>query len=103
MIGDELVSRCYLSLMDDLGVDINMNKSVISTTNSLEFAKRTIVQGVDLSPYGPGAILEAVSSPSLSLPLIMDVLRREGRDNHPEILKLFHNIPSRMKRYSGQY
>jgi hypothetical protein len=89
--------------MADLGVEINLSKSVISTSNSLEFAKRTIVEGTDLSPYGPKALLQSVNSPSLSLPLIMEVLRREGRDNHPEILRIFANLPKRFGRYRGFY
>lgn len=103
VIGCEHVSHAYLKLMSDLGVSINMTKSVISRTGSLEFAKRTIIEGVDLSPYGPRAILQSVNAPSLSLPLIMEVLRREGRDNHPEILKIFTNLPKRWGRYRGIY
>lgn len=101
VLGHEGVASAYLALMDDLGVDINLSKSVISRTNSFEFAKRSIVKGVDLSPIGPKALLQSVHAPSLALPLIMDVLRREGRNNLFEIISIFQHIP--FKKYKGLY
>jgi hypothetical protein len=103
VIGNSSVASSYLALMSDLGVDINLSKSVVSTTGSLEFAKRTVVEGVDLSPIGPKQLLQSANASSLSLPLIMDVFRREGRDNRFEIIKTFQKLPKRLLKYSGQY
>jgi len=49
--------------MEDLGVEINMSKSLISTSGSCEFAKRFYHKGIDVSPLGPKSILEMIQSP----------------------------------------
>lgn len=56
ILGDDLVlfdkevANRYLSLCKELGVDINLSKSIISESKPvLEFAKRTSVKGVDVS------------------------------------------------------
>lgn len=49
VIFDKKVADKYLDVMTDLGVGINIVKSVISY-DSFEFAKRFYCQGVDLSP-----------------------------------------------------
>jgi len=49
--------------MDDLGVEINLSKSLVSVDGACEFAKRLIISGVDYSPIGPKSILEMVRSP----------------------------------------
>jgi hypothetical protein len=49
--------------MKDLGVEINLSKSVISSSNSCEFAKKLFIEGIDVSPLGPKAILQGVISP----------------------------------------
>jgi len=49
VIFDSNVARQYLLIMEDLGVEINLVKSVVSK-DSFEFAKRFISRGVNLSP-----------------------------------------------------
>jgi hypothetical protein len=56
VLGDDLalfekdVADRYLSLCRQLGVSINLSKSVIATSKPvLEFAKRTSVNGIDVS------------------------------------------------------
>jgi hypothetical protein len=51
VICDKCVADAYLSLMDKLGVSVNLNKSILSPKGlGLEFAKRTFINGVDVSP-----------------------------------------------------
>jgi hypothetical protein len=51
VIGNRAVADSYLLLMDMIGVDINLTKSILSYKGiGLEFAKRTFVNGVDCSP-----------------------------------------------------
>lgn len=51
VIGDHRVSTQYLEIMASLGVGVNTSKSLLSKTGTaLEFAKRTIVNGTDVSP-----------------------------------------------------
>nr|UPW42242.1 MAG: putative RNA dependent RNA polymerase [Xinjiang mito-like virus 75] len=63
VIGDSAVAKCYLVLMEDLGVKINLSKSLISASGCCEFAKRFYHKGVDVSPLGPKSILEMIKSP----------------------------------------
>lgn len=49
--------------MTDLGVEINLSKSLISSSGSCEFAKRFYHHGKDVSPLGPKSILEMIQSP----------------------------------------
>jgi len=50
VIFDHLLATKYLQVMNDLGVDINMSKSISSPTKQVfEFAKRTIVTGINVS------------------------------------------------------
>jgi len=50
--------------MKTLGVDINLSKSLVSTEGSLEFAKKLIIQGKDLSPIGPRSIIQLIRNPA---------------------------------------
>lgn len=51
VIGDKRVATQYLLIMESLGVGVNTSKSLLSSSGTaLEFAKRTIVNGIDVSP-----------------------------------------------------
>lgn len=63
VIANKAVANSYLVLMDQLGVSINSQKSLVSEQGSMEFAKRLIISGEDLSPIGPKSLLEFVNSP----------------------------------------
>jgi hypothetical protein len=49
IIFDKRVAERYLEIMEHLGVSINLSKSVISDCKVGEFAKVTILNGVDVS------------------------------------------------------
>jgi hypothetical protein len=49
VIFDSALASKYLEVMADLGVDINISKSISSLDSVFEFAKRTIVHGVNVS------------------------------------------------------
>lgn len=81
--------------MKDLGVEINLSKSVISTSNSLEFAKRLIVQGEDVSPYGPKALLQTVNAPQKSSDFLLMILSNERvTTSLGELRSLFRDVSS---------
>lgn len=46
---DEVVAKTYLSLMEGIGVGITLSKSVVSNNETIEFAKVTGYNGVDVS------------------------------------------------------
>lgn len=49
--------------MEDLGVDINLSKSLISKVGVAEFAKKLIGPDHDYSPLGPKSLFEFIKSP----------------------------------------
>jgi hypothetical protein len=49
VIFDRRLASKYLEVMKDLGVDINISKSISSLLPVFEFAKRTVVKGVNVS------------------------------------------------------
>nr|UPW42258.1 MAG: putative RNA dependent RNA polymerase [Yunnan mito-like virus 54] len=49
VIFDAQVASKYLSIMEEIGVPINLSKSVVATNETVEFAKVTLHEGVDCS------------------------------------------------------
>jgi hypothetical protein len=49
--------------MINLGVDINLSKSLVSKTGVAEFAKKLIGPDHDFSPLGPKSLFEFIKSP----------------------------------------
>lgn len=49
VIFDKEVAKAYLSVMEDLGLAINLSKSVVASNNSFEFAKVTGYKGHNVS------------------------------------------------------
>jgi hypothetical protein len=65
LIWDKAVANSYLKVIKSLGVEVGLAKSVISKNGtSLEFAKKTIFKGVDVSPVPLKEYSAALSSPS---------------------------------------
>jgi hypothetical protein len=70
VIAEESVAREYLTIMQEIGVDINLNKSLISRSGRvMEFAKKTIFNGVDVSAIPVKEIFAGVKAVSASLEL----------------------------------
>jgi hypothetical protein len=57
VIADTAVSTHYQSIMNSLGLEINMSKSLISSDGVFEFAKRLITLEEELTPIGPKNIM----------------------------------------------
>jgi hypothetical protein len=72
VIGDKDVAAQYVLLMEELGVGIGFHKSIPSTNNSAEFAKKFYFEGELVSPLsvqgiatgwlGPGFVPEVISA-----------------------------------------
>lgn len=60
VIADEAVAAEYLKIMELIGVEIGLAKSLVSHTRTLEFAKRTYVNGTDCSPVSLDEALVAL-------------------------------------------
>lgn len=72
VIGHKAVADCYLVLMRDLGLEINLSKSLISSSGSCEFAKKFYFQGEDVSPIGPKSILEFIKAPRSAKDILLN-------------------------------
>jgi hypothetical protein len=59
VIRNDKVSEQYLIIMKLLGVEINLDKSVISDRFA-EFAKRLKGSNINITPIGPGLILRFI-------------------------------------------
>lgn len=76
VIANEFVAREYVMLMKNLGVSINMSKSIISSQFA-EFAKKWLGPGdLDISPVGAGLIVNALRGRWACIRLISDMLQR---------------------------
>jgi len=65
VIFDRRVAKTYHRLLTSLGVECNLNKSILSHKGiGLEFAKKTMVKGTDVSPTPLKELSAALSSPS---------------------------------------
>jgi hypothetical protein len=65
VLGDRKVAVQYLHILRCLGVECGLAKSLLSTNGwALEFAKRTVWKGVDVSPISMSEYVAAVSSVS---------------------------------------
>jgi hypothetical protein len=51
VIGNTKVTKAYLKILDELGVECGLHKSILSPKGlGLEFAKSTFIDGVNCSP-----------------------------------------------------
>lgn len=62
VIADKAVAAEYLRIMEVIGVEVGLAKSLVSHTGSLEFAKRTFIRGRDCSPVSLAEVLVALSN-----------------------------------------
>jgi len=61
VIWNPMVARRYKNFMDEIGVSINLSKSLISDDHNLriEFAKRILYQGYEISGLRPNALINS--------------------------------------------
>jgi len=60
VIADKAVAKEYLRIMDTIGVEIGLAKSLVSITGSLEFAKRTWIRGRQATPVSLAELIVAL-------------------------------------------
>lgn len=85
VLGDASVKDAYLSILKSLGMEVNVHKSILSDTGlCMEFAKRTIYKGVDVSPIP----LKEVASAMTLLPALVQF----GRKYELDLVKLLRGF-----------
>ena len=71
------MAEAYLGLMFDLGVDINLSKSLVSNQSIGEFAKRLIGYNMEVTPVGAKS-LSALLVSEKNLPIVLLDLMGKG-------------------------
>jgi hypothetical protein len=71
------VAEAYLVIARDLGVEINLSKSLVSEIGVAEFAKRILSSDGDLSPVSPRLISHLLSNVKY-LPTVLTDLASRG-------------------------
>jgi hypothetical protein len=77
VLWDSVVARIYLQFMNDIGVAINTNKSVIGKFHTGEFAKRQFLNGQNISGFGFSMISQAIASETGWI-RFLEILEAEG-------------------------
>jgi hypothetical protein len=73
VIGDYIVVKHYLKILQSLGVECGLAKSLLSHRGTaLEFAKRTFFKGVDVSPIP----FKEIAAASLSFPASLEFAKK---------------------------
>jgi hypothetical protein len=85
VIANEAVANEYLILTKELGLEINLSKSLISQRGVSEFAKRIFRNGIDLSPL-PSKLVSTLAKGFKNLPsVLLDMI---GRGSMPQLTEL---------------
>lgn len=100
VLGDDVVicnrsvARLYLKRLTELGVKVSPIKTLISR-DSLEFAKRVWIKGVEVSPISVGGFISVKDRVHLLVPFLV-ALRKQGYRNDVTIPKLVGVIHSNL-------
>lgn len=97
-IRDDDVAAEYLRLMAYLGVNISFNKSLVSK-DTIEFAKRVISTEGDLTPIGPGNILQASRRKESVAMFVTECVRLGYTPTSNTVLELLRSLP---KKFRGE-
>jgi hypothetical protein len=93
VIANDLVANAYHSLMVDiLGVDINLSKSLISHTH-FEYAKRLVSVDQELTPIGPKNLLIFLTSPNGIVSVLRDAVMKGLILTEQSVLNLLDTVP----------
>lgn len=79
VIWDKSVATVYLTIMKDLGLEINLSKSIVSPNGTaFEFAKRVFINGQDVTPI----TLSEYSAAIQSVSSLFSFIRKYSIPNH---------------------
>jgi hypothetical protein len=102
VIGDRLVKDQYLRIVDALGVECGLHKSVLSSRGiGIEFAKKTFFKGVDVSPV---PILEFLTA-NYTLPSAISFAHKYSL-TLPQLVKSLgygYKVLGRLDRHIGTF
>jgi len=92
VINNDKVAEAYIDLMSALGVKINPSKSIISM-DVVEFAKRWLTPYGEISPIGPGNILNCSRNPGALGSLLYEAHKKGYLATTGHVLNLLPKMP----------
>jgi len=92
VINNDRVASKYVHLMQTLGVSINSSKSIISY-DVVEFAKRWLTPYGEISPLGPGNILNCKRNPGALGSLLYEAHSKDYLQTTGHVLNLLPKLP----------
>jgi len=96
VIANKAVAAAYLSLMKDLGVDINHFKSLESNLGLAEFAKRLVGPQGDISPISPKLILQTALRPAALTEVVRDMVNRGVSVQTSDLVRFLKLVPKKL-------
>lgn len=93
VIADKAVADVYLSIMNDLGVDINLFKSLSSHKGVFEYAKRLVGPSSEFTPVGAKNVLWATKSYATIPSLFLDLAGKGSSLTYQNVMEIFSNRP----------
>lgn len=103
VIANDAVAKMYLSVMEDLGVDISLAKTHVSK-DTCEFAKRWLHQGSEITPFPISSLKESGKRYYSLINVLLEVDIKDWKlsCSIPEAIDLFYTFviqrPSRFRR-----
>jgi len=92
VINNDKVAQCYVDLMSTLGVSINQSKSVVSL-DIVEFAKRWLTPHGEITPLGPGNILNCMRNNAALGSLLYESHSKGYLETTGHVLNLLPKLP----------
>lgn len=99
VIANDFVATEYLKIMSILGVEISLGKSIVSPVFT-EFAKKLLGPQLNISPIGPGLLLNTIRYRYYIVPLICDLLE-SGVSSIKYVSTHIQSLPTRYRKYEG--
>jgi phage FluMu protein gp41 len=96
VIADKAVALIYLSLMRDLGVAINPDKSLESELGLAEFAKRLLGPLGDISPISPKLVLQTALRPAALTEVVRDMINRGVSVQTSDLQRFIQAFPKKL-------
>jgi hypothetical protein len=98
VINHDIVAANYLEIMAELGVEINLSKSIVSN-DIVEFAKRWLTPYGEISPIGPGLVLDAMRNPHNSVGLLREAISKGYIDTVEFVQEILIRMPNKIRPF----
>jgi len=93
VIANKAVADIYLyTMVEILGVEINISKSLVSENGTAEFAKRLVSGSVDYTPVGAKNIAQSLKSFANFPSLLRDYISKGGIVDNAGLQRLIENL-----------